>query len=41
MGLKILRVFHILDIKPYVPDIDGIKSERIGWLSIKPDNRFI
>jgi tRNA (adenine37-N6)-methyltransferase len=27
----------LLDIKPYVPELDGIKAERIGWLSGKAD----
>ncbi|TSA26181.1 MAG: tRNA (N6-threonylcarbamoyladenosine(37)-N6)-methyltransferase TrmO [Bacteroidetes bacterium] len=38
----------LLDIKPYVPDFDSRKAERIGWLSgksgrsneLKSDNRF-
>jgi len=38
----------LLDIKSYVPEFDGIKAERIGWLSgkaekahkVKADNRF-
>ncbi len=25
----------LLDIKPYVPELDGIKAERTGWLSEK------
>jgi len=24
-----------LDIKPYVPEFDALKAERIGWLSKK------
>jgi tRNA (adenine37-N6)-methyltransferase len=27
----------LLDIKPYVPELDGINAERIGWLSGKAD----
>lgn len=27
----------LLDIKPYVPEYDGRKAERIGWLSGKVD----
>jgi tRNA-Thr(GGU) m(6)t(6)A37 methyltransferase TsaA len=38
----------LLDIKPYVPELDGAKAERIGWLSgkavqarkAKADERF-
>ena len=38
----------LLDIKPYVPKLDGIKAERTGWLSekavkarkAKADDRF-
>jgi tRNA-Thr(GGU) m(6)t(6)A37 methyltransferase TsaA len=38
----------LLDIKPYVPEIDSQKAERIGWLSknvekvheMKSDERF-
>ena len=38
----------LLDIKPYVPELDGAKAERIGWLSgravkarrTKADERF-
>ena len=38
----------LLDIKPYVPDLDGVRAERIGWLSgkagrmreAKADERF-
>jgi tRNA (adenine37-N6)-methyltransferase len=38
----------LLDIKPYVPELDGIKAERTGWLSekavkarqTKADDRF-
>ena len=38
----------LLDIKPYVPELDGIKAERTGWLSgkavkarkAKADERF-
>jgi tRNA (adenine37-N6)-methyltransferase len=38
----------LLDIKPYVPEFDNIKSERMGWLSarvgkvrrMKSDKRF-
>jgi tRNA-Thr(GGU) m(6)t(6)A37 methyltransferase TsaA len=25
----------LLDIKPYVPDLDGVRAERTGWLSGK------
>jgi len=39
----------LLDIKPYVPEFDDQKAEKIGWLSdkidkireIKADERFI
>jgi tRNA (adenine37-N6)-methyltransferase len=27
----------LLDIKPYVPELDGIKAERTGWLFEKAD----
>jgi tRNA (adenine37-N6)-methyltransferase len=27
----------LLDIKPYVPELDGIRAERTGWLSEKAD----
>lgn len=28
----------LLDIKPYVPEFDGIQAEKIGWLSQKVKN---
>ncbi|MEW6447107.1 MAG: tRNA (N6-threonylcarbamoyladenosine(37)-N6)-methyltransferase TrmO [Bacillota bacterium] len=27
----------LLDIKPYVPEFDAVKAERVGWLSGKAD----
>ena len=38
----------LLDLKPYVPEFDGRKAEKIGWLSrvgtdayhVKADRRF-
>jgi tRNA-Thr(GGU) m(6)t(6)A37 methyltransferase TsaA len=28
----------VLDIKPYVPELDGIPAERIGWIAAKAKN---
>lgn len=30
----------LLDIKPYVPEFDSVKVERIGWLSQKADKVY-
>lgn len=48
-GLDILNETPLLDIKPYVPDFDHMKADRIGWLeknihkhwTTKDDGRFI
>ncbi len=32
-NVDILDGTPLLDIKPYVPDMDGVDSFRIGWLS--------
>ncbi len=47
-GVDIVDGTPLLDIKPYVPEFDVVKVERIGWLSgkaekahkVKADNRF-
>ncbi len=47
-NLDILDGTPLLDIKPYIPDIDQYPAERIGWLAqakgsacqTKADNRF-
>ncbi len=48
MDVDIVDNTPLLDIKPYVPDFDIRKAERIGWLSersdklneLKSDDRF-
>jgi len=47
-NLDIVDGTPLLDIKPYVPELDGLKPERTGWLSqkahkaraAKADDRF-
>ena len=47
-GVDIIDGTPLLDIKPYVPEFDGFKAERTGWLSgkaekataLKADRRF-
>jgi tRNA-Thr(GGU) m(6)t(6)A37 methyltransferase TsaA len=47
-NIDIMDGTPLLDIKPYVPDMDGVKAERSGWLSgkvggvceAKADERF-
>ena len=47
-GVDIIDGTPLLDIKPYVPEFDGPKAERTGWLSgkaekantLKADRRF-
>jgi tRNA-Thr(GGU) m(6)t(6)A37 methyltransferase TsaA len=47
-NLDIVDGTPLLDIKPYIPDLDGVRAERIGWLSgkagrvreAKADERF-
>ena len=47
-GVDIIDGTPLLDIKPYVPEFDGPKAERTGWLSgkaekanvVKADRRF-
>jgi tRNA-Thr(GGU) m(6)t(6)A37 methyltransferase TsaA len=47
-GIDILDGTPLLDVKPYVPEFDARKTNRIGWLSekagkasrLKADGRF-
>lgn len=38
--VDVLDCTPLLDIKPYVPEFDGIKVERIGWLSKKAEKVY-
>jgi tRNA-Thr(GGU) m(6)t(6)A37 methyltransferase TsaA len=32
LGLDLLDGTPVLDVKPYVPEFDGVEAERVGWL---------